>query len=86
MKNVNYDKIQMRFLSSRLTSFNTIEKTSVQVSLVPDTSLNLGENCIKVPGPVFEFFCSIIENGKVASVNAISATLKDDSVIFSGDI
>ncbi|AKB67596.1 hypothetical protein [Methanosarcina mazei] len=88
MKNLNYEMIEMRFSSSSSTSFNTLEKTSTFLRIVSDKSVPADheDNYIVVPRQVFEFFCSIIENGKVASVNSLSATLKDGSVIFSGNI
>ncbi|MHC1757042.1 MAG: hypothetical protein AB9861_16705 [Methanosarcina sp.] len=88
MIDINYEMIEMRFFSNQMTPQKTVEKTSTSLRLVPNTFVSSGieENFIVVPNPIFEFFCSLIENGKVASVNSLSATLKDGSAIFSEDV
>jgi len=87
MINLNYELIEMHFLSSSLTSFNTLEKSSTFIRIISDKSVPTDneDNCIVVPGELFEFLINLIENGKIAYVNSMSATLKDGSVIFSGD-
>jgi hypothetical protein len=88
MVDINYEMIEMRFVSSKVTPQKLVEKTSTSLRLVPNTLVSSGieENFIVVMSPIFEFFCSLIENGKIASVNNLSAKLKDGSVILSEDM
>lgn len=87
MRNTEYEIIEIRFSSSYSTDFKTVEKTSTFLKMTPDTSVpsNPEDHYIVVPPEVFELFVSLIENGKIASVNSISATLKDGSVLCSDE-
>ena len=81
----DYEMIEMRFLTSCSTSFNTLEKTYTSLRIVSDKSVPTDheDNCIGVPDQLFEFLVFLIQNGKIASVDNMSACLKDGSVIFS---
>ncbi|WP_148705382.1 hypothetical protein [Methanosarcina siciliae] len=88
-KNTDFELIDMRFATSQRNHFNAIERTSVQLRLIPNKAVsvnsNLGENCIVVPDQVFEWFTSLITDGLARNLTSVS-TLTDGSIIFSENV
>lgn len=86
MNDSEFDRIDLRFVSSKFTS-DALEKITVKTRIIPETDpTSKRQQGVKVPVLVFEFFAILIQEGKLGAIESISATFTDSSVIFSGDL
>ncbi len=86
MNDSEFDKIDFRFVSSKFTG-DSLEKISVKTRIIPETAqISKQQHGVKVPVSIFEFFAILVQEGKLGTIESISATFTDSSVIFSGDL
>lgn len=79
-----FDRIDLRFVSSKFTEANALEKISVKTRLIPETAqISQQQHGVKIPVSIFEFFAVLVQEGKLGSIKSISATFTDGSVIVS---
>lgn len=88
MKNIEYEAVEMHFLTSYVTDLKTVEKTSTSIKLIPDTSVLSNpvdiSASVQVPRSMFELLCSLIENARISHVKSMSVLFDDGSVLSSG--
>lgn len=69
-----YEIIEMKFESSRLSSANVVEKSIFEVRLVPEKlqTYNI-QNSIRIPNSLFEDLAILVQEGKIDQIKSVSA-------------